>query len=61
MATSSIKKNFVVSGKRQVEKFADAIEKSAKNRTPRPHVSATFLTDFKDVKEFMERRKRADK
>lgn len=28
MATSSITKNFVVSGKEQVEKFADAIEES---------------------------------
>ena len=30
MATSSITKNFVISGKKQVEKFADAIEKSYK-------------------------------
>lgn len=30
MATSSITKNFVVSGKKQVEQFADAIEMSYK-------------------------------
>lgn len=28
MATSSITKNFVVSGEEQIERFADAIEKS---------------------------------
>ena len=32
MATSSITKNFVISGKRQVEMFADAIEASANDR-----------------------------
>ena len=31
MATSSITKNFVVSGKKQVEQFADAIEMSYKS------------------------------
>ena len=29
MATSSITKNFVISGKQQVEMFADAVEASA--------------------------------
>lgn len=33
MATSSITKNFVISGKRQVEMFADAIEASANGYT----------------------------
>ena len=32
MATSSITKNFVISGKEQVEMFINAIEESAKNR-----------------------------
>ena len=32
MATSSITKNFVISGKEQVEMFVNAIEESAKNR-----------------------------
>ena len=35
MATSSITKNFVISGRKQVEMFADAIEASANDRTPR--------------------------
>ena len=34
MATSSITKNFVISGQRQVEMFADAIEASANDQTP---------------------------
>lgn len=40
MATSSITKNFVISGKRQVEMFADAIEASANDRPVRVPVAA---------------------
>ena len=39
MATSSITKNFVVYGKEQAERFADAIEESYQeslHRTPEP-------------------------
>ena len=43
MATSSITKNFVISGQKQVEMFADAIEASANNPTPPVNVSATFF------------------
>ena len=32
MATSSITKNFVISGKEQVEAFADAIEAAANDK-----------------------------
>lgn len=49
MATSSITKNFVISGQKQVEMFADAIEASFNNPTPPINVSATFLTDAKDI------------
>ena len=49
MATSSITKNFVISGQRQVEMFADAIEASANDQTPSIKVNATFLTDPKDI------------
>ena len=38
MATSSITKNFVISGKEQVEMFVNAIEESAKNRPVCPVV-----------------------
>lgn len=60
MATSSITKNFVISGQKQVEMFADAIEASANNPTPPINVSATFLTDPKDIAKFMEKRKKAN-
>ena len=60
MATSSITKNFVISGKEQVEMFADAIEASANDHTPYEKVNATFLTDPKDIAKFMEKRKTAN-
>ena len=41
MATSSITKNFIISGQKQVEMFVDAIENSANNRPVRTPVSAT--------------------
>lgn len=60
MATSSITKNFVISGQRQVEMFADAIEASANAQTPSIKVNATFLTDPKDIVKFMQKRKKAN-
>jgi hypothetical protein len=61
MATSSITKNFIISGKEQVEMFADAIEASANNRPRRVPVSADFLTDPNDIIKLMEKRKNAGK
>lgn len=43
MATSSITKNFVVSGDRQAEILANAIEASANSETPPIGVSVTEL------------------
>ncbi len=60
MATSSITKNFIISGQKQVEMFADAIEASANDQTPPIKVSATFLTNPKDIAKFMEKRKKAN-
>lgn len=60
MATSSITKNFVISGKRQVEMFADAIEASANNRSPRIAINAIYLKDAEDIKKFMQKRKKAN-
>ena len=60
MATSSITKNFVISGQRQVEMFANAIEASANDQTPSIKVNATFLTDPKDIAKFMQKRKKAN-
>lgn len=58
MATSSITKNFIISGQEQVEMFADAIEASANDRTPRVHVNMRELTDKDEIKALMLRRKR---
>jgi hypothetical protein len=60
MATSSITKNFVISGKEQVEKFADAIENSANNRPVRIPVSAREITDEEELIEFMEKWEKAN-
>ena len=60
MATSSITKNFVISGKEQVEAFADAIEAAANDKTPARKVSARVLTDPKDIAKFMQKRKKAN-
>jgi hypothetical protein len=55
MATSSITKNFIISGEDQIEKFARAIEASATNVTPKPHVEVTQLQDDKAIKHFLKR------
>lgn len=60
MATSSITKNFVISGQEQVDMFADAIEAAANDHTPPLRVSANFLTDPNDIANFMRKRKKAD-
>lgn len=60
MATSSITKNFVISGQRQVEMFADAIEASANDQTPRVPVNLTYLQGADEILKFMEKRKKTD-
>lgn len=60
MATSSITKNFVVSGREQAEKFADAIEESA-NTPSRPiTVKAHKIQGPEELKKFMEGWKKAN-
>ena len=56
MATSSITKNFVISGQKQVEKFADAIEASANDRTPRVTINMTYLQGTDEIIKFMKKR-----
>ena len=58
MAISSITRNFVISGKEQVEMFADAIERSANDCTLPPRVHANYLTDPAEIAEFMKKRNR---
>lgn len=57
MAASSITKNFVISGKRQVEMLADALEASANDKTPRVPINVTYLQGADDIMKFMEKRK----
>ena len=63
MATSSITKNFVVSGTKQVEMFANAIEESYQEslrRTPGSNLRITHLRGSEEVKKFMAKRKNAN-
>lgn len=63
MATSSITKNFVVSGAEQVEMFANAIEESYQeslHRIPAPDLKITHLRGTEEVKKFMAKRKNAN-
>ena len=63
MATSCITKNFVVSGQRQVEKFANAIEESYQeslHRAPTPDLRITHLHGSEEVKKFMAKRKKTN-
>lgn len=60
MATSSITKNFVISGQKQVEMFADAVEASANDTTPRVPIHVTYLQGADEILKFMEKRKKTD-
>jgi len=56
MATSSIKKNFVVSGAEQTQKFADAIEASFNSKRVAAKVSARRITSSADIKTLLAKR-----
>lgn len=61
MATSSITKNFVVSGQGQVEKFANAIEESYQESLRKSSTSdlrISHLRGSEEVQKFMEKRKK---
>ena len=63
MATSSITKNFVISGQRQVEKFANAVEESYQeslHRAPTSDLKITHLRGSEEIKNFMAKRKKAN-
>ena len=60
MATSCITKNFIISGQEQVEMFADAVEASANDRTPRVPINVTYLQGADEILKFMEKRKKAN-
>ena len=60
MATSSITKNFVISGKEQVEMFVNAIEESAQNRPVHIPVDASEITCEAELVEFMAKWEKAN-
>lgn len=60
MATSSITKNFVISGQHQVEKFVEALDRSADSRPVRTSVAANQIRGEAELRKFMEKRKCAD-
>lgn len=60
MATSSITKNFVISGRRQVEMFADAVEASANDRPVRIPVAARQLKGKDDLMFLRMKREKAN-
>ena len=63
MAASSITKYFVVSGTKQAEMFANAIEGSYQeslHRAPAPDLKITHLRGSEEVRKFMAKRKNAN-
>lgn len=63
MATSSITKNFVVSGEKQVEMFANAIEESYQESLEKKtalDMRITHIRGLEEVKKFMAKRKKAN-
>ena len=53
MPTSSITRNFVITGKDKAEAFVNVLEESAKANVPLREVSARQLTDTKEIKALM--------
>ena len=58
MPTSSITRNFVITGKDKVEAFVNALEESAKANVPLREVSARQLKDPKEIKALMMKAKK---
>ena len=53
MATSSITKNFVISGNKQVKMFIDAIESSSNESKENHKISYKTIESEEELKEFM--------
>ena len=51
MATSSITKNFIVSGEKQADKFADAIEASYKESLSKSKISSCRYREIHETDE----------
>ena len=57
MATSSITKNFVISGTEQVEMFVNAIEESAQNRPVHIPIAVKEIKGETELREMMRLRR----
>lgn len=53
MATSSITRNFVITGREKVEAFANALEESANAKIPQRPMTVRQLTDPNEIRAFM--------
>ena len=53
MATSSITRNFVITGREKVEAFANALEESANAKIPQRPMTVRQLTDHNEIRAFM--------
>ncbi len=63
MATSSIKKNFIITEISQAEAFANAVETSYQESlsgTPTTNITIRHLRGVDDIKDFMAKRVKAD-
>lgn len=60
MATSSIKKNFIVYGDEQAEAFANAIEESANHAAPEIKVDVKKISGSKELRALMIKRKKTN-
>lgn len=58
MATSSIRKNFIVYGDKQAEVFANAIEKSANHTAPEIKVEVKKISGSNELRALMAKRKK---
>lgn len=59
MATSSINRNFVITDKKQIEAFAQAVERSSANKdTHSISVKAAKVSSADALKKIMDKRKR---
>lgn len=60
MATSSIKKSFVISDKKQAYGLIDAIENSINNRPVNTSISSRQIKNEKELREFLSKGKKVN-
>lgn len=63
MATSSITKNFIISGNEQIEKFINAVDDSNKeslNENKSKNIKVQYLQGAEELKKFILKRKKVN-